>query len=147
MLKKEHLSATTLVMDLSIQWHQNESLSWIWRMQRLGGKEDSKWMHECKSIRQLSVCPAHHSSATVYRVHWFRAKARYDRWNEEFTLVPLEMEWMVSYFKKQAEIWAVRQAQCAEPGPICYAIWQASMWADFASQASQAFQKLRSRPM
>ncbi len=51
-LKKDNLSATTSVMDPSIQHHQNQALSWIWRMKRQGDYDDDKWMHECKSFCQ-----------------------------------------------------------------------------------------------
>ncbi len=87
------------------------------------------------------------TSVLVYHVHWFRAKARYDRWNEEFTLVPFEMKWTIAYFQKQAEIWVARKEQCTEPGPLCYAIQQSSMWTDFATQALGVFEKVLGRPL
>ena len=36
---------------------------------------------------------------SVYRVNWLRAKAHYDRWEEELTMVVHEMEWTTLWFK------------------------------------------------
>ena len=36
---------------------------------------------------------------TVYRVNWLRAKARFDRWDEEDEIVRSEMRWTLLYFE------------------------------------------------
>ncbi|KAG1844236.1 hypothetical protein F4604DRAFT_1596241 [Suillus subluteus] len=40
---------------------------------------------------------------TVYRVHWLRTLALYDRWAEELLLVGLEMIWMVDFFLHKSQ--------------------------------------------
>ena len=42
---------------------------------------------------------------TVDRVHWLRMKARYDRWNEEVTILKNEMKWIVLWFGTQRRTW------------------------------------------
>ena len=48
---------------------------------------------------QVSI---YHASE-VYRVSWLKAKARYDRWNEEFQMVQAEMFWTTLWFKHQGK--------------------------------------------
>jgi hypothetical protein len=39
----------------------------------------------------------------VYRVNWLKAKARWNRWEEELSLVQHEMGWTIGWFKHQEE--------------------------------------------
>ncbi|KAI6143498.1 hypothetical protein EDD17DRAFT_1497422 [Pisolithus thermaeus] len=39
-----------------------------------------------------------HTSAKVYRIHWLRAKAGKDRWEEEESLLTSEFQWVINYF-------------------------------------------------
>lgn len=41
----------------------------------------------------------------VYRLHWLRARARFNRWKEELMLTKYEMQWSVRYFMFQAHRW------------------------------------------
>lgn len=76
----------------------------------------------------------------VQRVHWLRARAQKNRWQEELTLIRYEMEWTTRYFLHRAETW---QTQLGEKdlhaGPIAYAARQAAQWGDMALDAERAF--------
>ncbi|KAI6108437.1 hypothetical protein EDD16DRAFT_1523023 [Pisolithus croceorrhizus] len=39
-----------------------------------------------------------HTSAKVYRIHWLRAKAGKDHWEEEESLLTSEFQWVINYF-------------------------------------------------
>jgi hypothetical protein len=53
-------------------------------------------------------------SIVVYRMNWLRAKAWYDRWKEEDSLVRHEMEWMVKYFQYRENEWEERRKVITE---------------------------------
>jgi hypothetical protein len=80
--------------------------------------------------------------SSVYRVHWLKAKARYDRWNEEVILIPHEMVWTTTYFNRQSALWQ-RRAETAQLenlfGHSAYALRQKSIWEKFSSQAKISF--------
>lgn len=102
----------------------------------------------------------------VYRVHWLKAKARRDRWKEEFQLISSEMDWTVLYYQYQASQWQRRadterihhgpvteSASTAADadhvnfsvedwksrGKICFAMKQKYIWDSMAEQAKSAF--------
>jgi hypothetical protein len=85
--------------------------------------------------------------ASVYRVHWLRAKALYDRAHEEATIVEHEMGWTTSYFKFQQRTWGDRAAQTIQQslGHTAYAFQQAAIYQQFAEQAADAFTKTRNQ--
>jgi hypothetical protein len=75
-------------------------------------------------------------------VHWLKAKARFNRWDEEFMLIPNEMDWTVRYFQHQAEKWGERADSAKEKslrGHSAYALKQKWIWEQFASRAKDAF--------
>lgn len=82
----------------------------------------------------------------VYRVHWLKAKARADRWDEEFKLVWSEMDWTLRYFQHQGRIWVERTQQAVQGGKLghaAYAARQGSMWAKFYQQGSRVFEEAK----
>jgi len=83
---------------------------------------------------------------SVYRVNWLRASARYQRWDEEVTLVRHEMKWTVSFFHFKKEQWrhlATGLGNSAwNKGLQSYAYKQANTWSAFESKAQQAFAKV-----
>jgi hypothetical protein len=103
--------------------------------------------------------------STVYRVHWLKAKARRNRWNEEFILLSSEMDWTVLYYRYQASRWQQRADQvdaggtgqsgigvegnaadgkCDDGtmrGKICYAMKQKHLWHTMAEWATIAFER------
>jgi hypothetical protein len=61
---------------------------------------------------------------TVYRVHWLRAKARYDRLCEDITLLHNEMMWTTDYFHYRSGLWKIyiQGIDAADdPGHLAYA--------------------------
>lgn len=97
----------------------------------------------------------------VYRVHWFKAKARQDRWAEERNLLSDEMDWVLAYFRYQARKWEDRRTAISKPSPndmdigepemslgaqrghYCYAFKQEDMWLGFWDIAQDLFCKAR----
>ena len=59
-----------------------------------------------------------------------RAKARFDRWDEEMKFVRHEMTWCVLYFRKQKEIW-MRWTNLGGDGHQAYIYKQAAIWERF----------------
>jgi hypothetical protein len=88
----------------------------------------------------LFVCHFHVSNIVVQRVHWLRARAQKNRWQEELILVGYEMEWTTRYFLHRAGNWKAMLVQEDLPvGPKAYAARQAAQWEDLAFDAEQAF--------
>ncbi|KAG1826698.1 hypothetical protein EV424DRAFT_1319447, partial [Suillus variegatus] len=65
----------------------SDKLAWFWRVNNRKQDQTDTWMDE------------------FYRVNWLKAKARWNRWEEELSLVQHEMGWTVSWFKYQEEKW------------------------------------------
>ena len=79
---------------------------------------------------------------SVYRVNWLRAKACYDRWEEELTMVVHEMEWTTLWFKHEEESWKRRAEMSEEEGNLgksAYGWKQVEMWKEFRKEAVKAF--------
>ena len=72
-------------------------------------------------------------------MNWLRAKATFERANEENILVKHEMNWTVNYFKYQARRWEERKEVAASYGHRIYAGRQEGMWRGFAKSAVSAF--------
>ena len=76
----------------------------------------------------------------VQRVHWIRARAQKDRWEEELMLVKYEMGWTTRSFLHKAKEWQNRfEEPDIDPGPKAYAAWQSSQWSVMALDADQMF--------
>jgi hypothetical protein len=75
----------------------------------------------------------------VYRVNFLRAKARFDRWDEELNLVQHEMQWCVLYFEHQMQVWGKRAQVATREGPRAYAHKQVAMWHNFAMDGKNRF--------
>jgi len=76
----------------------------------------------------------------VQRVHWLRARAQKNRWQEELTLVGYEMEWTTRYFLYRAGKWQTQFGkENQQAGTKAYAARQAAQWGDLASDADRAF--------
>lgn len=79
-------------------------------------------------------------STTVYRVNFLRAKARYDRWEEELKIVRHEMGWCVLYFKHHQKLWWARAEKTeSKAGHHAYALKQIRMWEEFEKEALSLF--------
>jgi hypothetical protein len=73
-------------------------------------------------------------------VNFLRAKARYDRWEEELKIIRHEMKWCVLYFQHYRDVWKV----CAEEsgtkeGHKAYAYKQMVMWEKFMQEGQDRF--------
>jgi hypothetical protein len=69
-----------------------------------------------------------------------RAKARYDRWDEELKFVRHEMLWSMLYFKYHKDLWLRRVEQSgSKEGHKAYAFKQANMWGRFEKEAEVCF--------
>ena len=71
------------------------------------------------------------NSQEVYRVHWLRAKARKDRWNEELVLLEAETGWTRAFFKSKADEWNALRKEAVEEGNHgldCYATRQNDLY-------------------
>jgi hypothetical protein len=76
----------------------------------------------------------------VYRVSWLKAKARYERWEEESTIVKHEMFWTILWFKHQEHVWETRFVEHSmEPGHQAYAAKQRHVWERFRKNAERSF--------
>lgn len=143
-LKQEDLKAGTFLVNPSLPGTRHSKLAWFWSMDIQKDNDSSSWMQECKR----SVYFTHGATtkySIVYRVHWLRAKAWFDRWKEESVLVPSEMDWTVRFFKHKAGQWTDRRSKAVAdglPGHACYAARQEAMWNKFAVQAQEQFDKV-----
>ena len=78
--------------------------------------------------------------STVYRVNFLRAKACYDRWDEELKTVRHEMGWCIRYFDHHRTQWMVRAQKVGNTeGQRAYAYKQTEMWDKFARMGEQRF--------
>jgi hypothetical protein len=78
-------------------------------------------------------------------VNWLRAKARFDRFDEEVLLVKHEMGWTIRWFENQISCWTDRAEKSMKgglPGHQAYAEKQIAMWRNFARQAREGFNGL-----
>ncbi|KAG1784341.1 uncharacterized protein HD556DRAFT_1315167 [Suillus plorans] len=75
----------------------------------------------------------------VYRVNWLKAKARWNRWQEELRLVRHEMGWTINWFKYHQNEWERRGGQATRPGHQAYAYQQVLMWGRFVEEAEKNF--------
>jgi hypothetical protein len=79
----------------------------------------------------------------VQRVHWLRARAQKNRWDEELSLVKYEMEWTARYFLYRAREWEKRfDSEDLYARPKAYAARQAAQWFYMASNADRLFKSV-----
>lgn len=84
----------------------------------------------------------------VNRVHWLRARAQRQRWQEELILVEREMEWTVRYYLHQSGVWAERRRTAddiEDRGAAVYAARKIDMWRNMAASASVQFLSVNPR--
>ena len=75
-------------------------------------------------------------------MNWLRAKARYDRWDEDLVTIRHEMGWTVRYFRHQSGKWEKRgmaSSEVGKEGHAAYAKKQAGMWSQFATEGTRKF--------
>ena len=81
----------------------------------------------------------------VQHVHWLRAQAQKNRWEEELMLVKYEMGWTTKSFLHKSGEWQDRfEEPNADPGPKAYAAQQSAQWRCMALDADQLFRSVNS---
>ncbi|KAG2752022.1 hypothetical protein P692DRAFT_20725514, partial [Suillus brevipes Sb2] len=114
------------VADPNARGQRNNTLAWFWSMDVEGDSRNSDWLNE------------------FYRVHWLRAKALKDRWEEEHLLVRHEMNWTCDYFMHKAEEWIQLGAMTKDKvGHLAYAARQCKMYQRLCQDAMDAFNKAK----
>ncbi|KAI1784921.1 hypothetical protein LXA43DRAFT_1100891 [Ganoderma leucocontextum] len=105
------LRASTAVLEAFTPGLRNEHAAWFWNLGDASNDQggSDRWMQQYR------------------RMLWLRAYARKQRWEEEITLVPLEMEWTVQSF-------AYRATE-----------WKAAMWEELRAHAAKAFADIQRR--
>ena len=78
-------------------------------------------------------------------IHWLRARAQKERWEEEVILVRYEMQWTVRYFLHNRGLWEERRRNSIGPGLVAYATRKASMWNFMALHADHTFSEQNSQ--
>lgn len=104
--------------------------------------KDNDFMKQCKIHFHFFIIVKLTSFFAVYKVHWLKARAWADRWEEEFQLVYSEMDWTLRYFQHQGGMWVQWTQKSLEEekmGHAAYAARQDSMWAKFYQQARGVF--------
>ncbi|KAG2049659.1 hypothetical protein BDR06DRAFT_893341 [Suillus hirtellus] len=99
----------------------SDRLAWFWRINNGGNTHEDPWMDE------------------FYRVNWLKAKARWQRWEEELSLVQHEMGWTVGWFQQKKDEWHRRYHQAKKAGHQEYAQRQVLLWEKFELDAQNAF--------
>lgn len=126
---------------------RSETLAWFWRLSEgLSGEDQSSpRMRECRlkpSLTSISL-----TTASVYRISWLRAKARYNRWEEEVSLVKHEMQWTVAWFSTHERIWMNRYEEVDDEesadGLRCYALKQSYLWKALREHSQKLFDHIR----
>ncbi|KAF9032372.1 hypothetical protein BJ165DRAFT_1535065 [Panaeolus papilionaceus] len=86
------------------------ALSWIWRSKLLA-----------RAPNQLDLAAQERMDSVAHeeflRIHWLRARALFQRWQEEIVLVTHEMSWTVRFFTNRASNWkqAALNPQTSQP--------------------------------
>ncbi|KAG5635034.1 hypothetical protein H0H81_012645 [Sphagnurus paluster] len=114
------LKASTAILDPNQPGSTTTSLSWIWCMNEIRSETEA-------------------ARTEFNRVHYLRARARMNRWEEEYELLQHEMDWTSRFFKRQFSIWIQRAYQTPHLGARAHALRKASMWAEFKYQADSRF--------
>ncbi|KAG1787420.1 uncharacterized protein HD556DRAFT_1312744 [Suillus plorans] len=104
----------------------SDRLAWFWRGNNASQGQDDAWIDESPTD-------------LVYRVNWLKAKARWNRWQEELRLVRHEMGWTINWFKYHQNEWERRGGQATRPGHQAYAYQQVLMWGRFVEEAEKNF--------
>ncbi|KAG1864361.1 hypothetical protein F4604DRAFT_1513042, partial [Suillus subluteus] len=88
----------------------SDRLAWFWRVNNSRDSHEDAWMDE------------------FYRVNWLKSKARWQRWEEELSLVRHEMGWTVGWFRYKKEGWERRSHKATKHGHQAYAQRQVLLW-------------------
>jgi hypothetical protein len=142
LLSRDDVKASTAIRDPNSHGSSTLRLSWIWET-GTGTSGSADAMRECKPCRLTRDLTTDYPQ--VQRVHWVRARAQKNRWQEELLLVKYEMQWTTRSFLHKAREW---QARFEEPnidrGPQAYAARQSAQWRYMALDADRLFRSANS---
>jgi len=118
----------------------SDVLPWFWQVGGVDMGSRGDWTQECKWCDSCWRCDSQSNHISkVFRVSWLKAKARYDRWNEELQMVEGEMLWTTLWFKHQERKWEKRCTEAIEPGHQSYAAKKQDLWERFREKAEVGF--------
>lgn len=144
-IKKGDLKVSGDIFEENRIGQKKDTLAWFWMIGDSAEHEKSDIsMEECMCYLLNSFLSILSIVATVYRVTWLRAKARYERWKEEDILVQDEMQRTINFFHKQKGYWELRASKSLDSGLKghgSYASQQAVMWQKMGEDAQQTFSK------
>ncbi|KAH9484689.1 hypothetical protein JR316_0001588 [Psilocybe cubensis] len=160
-LKKEDIKTSTAILDPNTPGSTRVQLSWIWHsanQQRLGPNivaEGGEFRLANSEGSNINLDETDPETLTEFkRVHWLRARAQFQRWSEEATILDYEMLWTVNYFVHKAEWWRcsaevhrngkVLDGDTVQKGRVAYAERQASLWDNLARRADYLFRMTNS---
>ncbi|PPQ76735.1 hypothetical protein CVT25_004546, partial [Psilocybe cyanescens] len=156
-LKKEDVRGSTMILNPNLSGSTTLRLSWIWHsvsqrlLPRVSGQNAGPGTVPTPDDDEGDLGMEEETDpATILefkRVHWLRARAQFQRWDEEKTLVSYEMQWTVSYFMKKSRSWKLaaagpgRDSAQLPPGVVAYAHRQSEIWHQLAIIADQSYQR------
>ncbi|KAI6027874.1 hypothetical protein BKA83DRAFT_4123754 [Pisolithus microcarpus] len=126
-LEKSHLSATAAAFTQGAHEHRGSQLPWFWTIDIPKDTNSKSWLSE------------------FYRIHWLRAKAAQDRWEEEEELVTSKFQWVTNYFQYRARRWNetyMDNKSAGNHGAACYAARQKAVYDRLAEQGELIWQEM-----
>ncbi|KAH9481966.1 hypothetical protein JR316_0006496 [Psilocybe cubensis] len=155
-LKKDDVKTSTAILDPNTPGSTRIKLSWIWHnaVHRFGPNviaEDGQLrLADADLSDDFDLEETDPETLTEFkRVHWLRARAQYNWWKEEATILHYEMTWTVRYFMHKAEWWhhsaiavfsgADVACDAIQQGRATYANRQGDLWEHLARCADQMF--------
>jgi len=165
-LTRAQLSVTTARIDPLLRGQRDLSLAWFWSMDVQADGQAAHGMTECELPKSFAGISLAHGIMLVHRVHWLKAKARRDRWQEERILLTSEMQWTELFFRHRGSRWKTLAADSSaiiasheedsetrsksefrhSKGHVCYALKVESMWNRLAQQAAVQFGAAKVEP-
>ncbi|PPQ94598.1 hypothetical protein CVT25_010606 [Psilocybe cyanescens] len=137
-LTRNDLKPSTAIWKPNVPGSSKIELPWIWMTGRWHLLNNSGAAADTDRLNGPNAQQRFQNEFN--RVHWLRARAQKNRWNEEIVLVKYEMLWTVRNFIHRREEWAkVSDMANINSGPKAYAFWQSRMWHKYAVGADLAF--------
>lgn len=143
LIKPDELGVSKDITEENRFGQGSDTLPWFWR---IGGSQlgpPDAWNEECKCYNMFNLNSPLKLLylLEVHRVSWLKARARYERWQEEFQIVKREMVWTTLWFKHQEQVWERRYKTYPIPGLKAYAAKQKDVWERFRKNAEERFGK------
>ncbi|KAI6026871.1 hypothetical protein BKA83DRAFT_4050885, partial [Pisolithus microcarpus] len=124
-LHTSHLSTSMAAFTQGAHDHHGTQLPWFWTIDIPKDTASKSWLTE------------------FYRIHWLRAKAVKDHWEEEEELLTSEFQWVVNYFQHRARTWHeiyMEHNSAGNQGAACYMARQQAMYDRLAEQCELIWQ-------